>query len=215
MILIRELNEDTKVIIEESANAPKKYFIEGIFMQAEIKNRNGRMYPKPVMEKAVNEFQTIIDANRAIGEMKHPSSPQVDPERASHKIQKLYWEGSNVMGKAKVMTEMPMGKIAKGLIDEGIQLGVSSRGLGTLKTVNGLNEVQDDFFIATVDIVLDPSGPECFVNAIHESAEWIFESGIWKQKQIEEIQRTIKKTTRSKLTEMQLNIFESIFKNVR
>lgn len=215
MILIRELNEDTKIVIEEAKETgAKKYFIEGIYMQADVGNRNGRIYPKRIMEKAVTAFQPMIDANRAIGEMKHPSSPQVDPERASHKIQKLFWEGSNVMGKAKIMTEMPMGKIAKGLIDEGVQLGVSSRGLGSLKQVNGLNEVQDDFFIATIDIVLDPSAIGAFVNAVYESAEWVFESGVWHQKQLETAKRNVRKMKTVDINN-QLNIFESIFKGVK
>lgn len=216
MLLIRELNEDTKIVIEEGkSTAEKKYHITGIFMQAEQKNRNGRIYRKPIMEKAVNDFQPLIDKRRAVGEMKHPATPQVDPERASHIIQKLYWEGNDVYGKAKIMTEMPMGKIAKGLIDEGVQLGVSSRGLGSLKMVNGINEVQDDFMIATIDIVLDPSAPDAWMTAIVEGQEWIFESGVWKMKEIDGFKQAIKRVPAKDLVKAQLALFESALKGVK
>lgn len=172
MKLITELNESVEYLIEGSGDS-KKYFIEGIFAQAETPNRNGRIYPFGVMESAIGSFQDTIKAKRAMGELNHPSGPTINLDRVSHLIESLSFKGNDVYGKAKIL-DTPMGKIAKNLIDEGVQLGVSTRGLGSLKTNGrGIQEVQSDFRMNTIDIVADPSAPSAFVNGIMESIEYI------------------------------------------
>lgn len=186
MRLITETVENVKTLVEGSGDS-KSYFIKGIFAQAEKKNRNGRLYPKHIMEREVfNYNKNYIKENMSLGELGHPNSPTVNLDRASHIIKELYPVGNDFMGKAKLM-DTPCGKIAKNLIDEGVKLGVSTRGLGSLKEENGYQLVGEDFSLATIDIVSSPSGPDCYVNGIYEGVEWIFDPKYgWKSMQIAE-----------------------------
>ncbi len=181
MRLIKEFNESINYITEESKD-PKKpnVFIEGVFLQSDLKNKNGRVYPREIMQREVNRYvEENVKTKRAYGELGHPDGPTVNLDRVSHMITSLREDGSNYIGKAKIM-DTPMGKIVKELISEGAQLGVSSRGLGSLKERNGINEVQDDFMLATAaDIVADPSAPDAFVSGIMEGREWVFVNGKW------------------------------------
>jgi len=203
-----------KNIISESLGKGKKYYIQGIFAQSEKQNRNGRNYPKPVMEKAISDYQKIIDSKRSLGEMKHPASPQVDLERASHIIESLTWEGNDVIGKARILTNLPMGIIAKGLIDEGVQFGVSTRGLGSLIEKNGVNVVQPDFIISAVDIVGDPSGPDCWVSGLMENAEWIYQDGKFEMI-ANAAKRTITKATSMNLEEQKILAFQHFLRSIK
>jgi hypothetical protein len=195
MKLICELMEDVEMLVEkdESTNQ-KNYYIKGIFLQAEQKNRNGRVYPLETMEKEVNRYsKQYIDTNRAFGELGHPDGPTINLERVSHMVKELKQEGANFIGKAKIM-ETPYGKIVKNLIDEGAKLGVSSRGMGSLKTLGGSQIVQNDFHLATAgDIVADPSAPMAFVEGIMEGREWIWNNGILKEADVQEIKDVIVK----------------------
>ena len=210
MKLICEVNEEVKYL-EEEKNGKKGLYIEGIFMQGDIKNRNGRMYPKDVLEKEVNRYnKEYIDKNRAYGELGHPQGPTINLERVSHMITQLQPDGSNFMGKAKIMTETPYGKIVESLINEGAQLGVSSRGMGSLKQKNGANEVQGDFYLATAaDIVADPSAPNAFVNGVMESKEWIWDNGIIREADIADMQKEVKTASKSELENVKLKVFEN------
>ena len=210
MKLICEVNEEVKYL-EEEKNGKKGLYIEGIFMQGDIKNRNGRMYPKDVLQKEVNRYnKEYIDKNRAYGELGHPQGPTINLERVSHMITQLQQDGSNFVGKAKIMTNTPYGQIVKSLIDEGAQLGVSSRGMGSLKQKNGANEVQGDFYLATAaDIVADPSAPNAFVNGVMESKEWIWDNGIIREADIADMQKEVKTASKSELENVNLKVFES------
>lgn len=214
MKLITEQTSEVKYLVEKKENGSNSMFIEGIFMQTEKENKNGRMYRKNIMEKALQDYSSLIQEKRSLGELGHPPNPQINLNNVSHLITNLKFEGNDVIGRAKIL-DTPMGKIAKNFIEEGVRLGVSSRGLGSLKEVNGINEVQDDFYLATVDIVADPSAPEAFVQGIMESAEWIFENGIWKAVQIEQAQQTIKKASKRNLTEAKLEVFERLLRNIK
>ena len=214
MKLITEQTSEVKYLVEKKENGSNSMFIEGIFMQTEKENKNGRMYRKNIMEKALKDYWSLIQEKRSLGELGHPPNPQINLNNVSHLITNLKFEGNDVIGRAKIL-DTPMGKIAKNFIEEGVRLGVSSRGLGSLKEVNGINEVQDDFYLATVDIVADPSAPEAFVQGIMESAEWIFENGIWKAVQIEQAQQTIKKASKRNLTEAKLEVFERLLRNIK
>lgn len=191
MKLIAEVfNEDCEVLTEANENGKRSHYIQGIFMQGDIKNRNGRIYPSPILEKEMNRYnESFIKTKRALGELGHPNGPQINGDRVSHLITEMKRDGSNFVGKAKILGT-PMGEIVKTFIDEGVKIGVSTRGLGSVKpTKNGIMEVQDDFHLATVDIVTDPSGPNCFVNGIMENTEYYYDivSGIWRaQEYIEE-----------------------------
>lgn len=206
MKLIAEVIEECSVATELNEETGKKsYFIEGIFMQGDIKNRNGRIYPSAVLEKEMNRYQKdFIETKRALGELGHPDGPSINGDRVSHLITEMNKDGSNFVGKAKVLGT-PMGAIVKEFMDEGVKIGVSTRGLGSVKaTKGGIMEVQDDFHLATVDIVTDPSGPNCFVNGIMENTEYFYDiaSGNWLPQQesveevIEEIQQVIEKEVR-------------------
>ena len=210
MKLICEVNEEVKYL-EEEKNGKKGLYIEGIFMQGDIKNRNGRMYPKDVLQKEVNRYnKEYIDKNRAYGELGHPQGPTINLERVSHMITQLQQDGSNFVGKAKIMTNTPYGQIVKSLIDEGAQLGVSSRGMGSLKQKNGANEVQGDFYLATAaDIVADPSAPNAFVNGVMESKEWIWDNGIIREADIADMQKVVKTASKSELENVKLKVFEN------
>jgi len=210
MKLIREEIQDANFLVEEKGDK-KNYFIEGVFMQSDLKNRNGRVYPKSVMETEVKRYtKENIDRKRAFGELGHPDGPTINLERVSHMITELSMDGSNVMGKAKIM-DTPYGKIVKNLMDEGATLGVSSRGMGSLKAgAKGAQEVQGDFYLATAaDIVADPSAPDAFVSGIMENKEWIWDNGIIKEVNIERYKREIVNAKLNSLQEAKLQAFNN------
>ncbi len=207
MKLITELNQDISYV-KENIDGKKHYYIEGKFMGYDEPNKNGRIYPKAVMEKEVGRYQELINEKRSLGELGHPPTPTVNLNQVSHLINELRVNHDGaVYGKAKILGT-PMGKIAEGLLDEGVRLGVSSRGVGSLKEKNGINEVQDDFQLSTVDIVSDPSAPNAFVNGIMENSDWVCNNGVWTQFQIEKAQQYIKKTSKRQLDEAKLNVFK-------
>ena len=217
MKLIREDYDTDSLITEGSLGKGKNYFIEGVFLQAELKNRNGRMYPEQIMDKEVQRYcEEYIDKNRAYGELGHPDSPSINLDRVSHMIVSLKKEGTNYIGKAKIL-DTPMGKITKGLLDGGANLGVSSRALGSLKSnSDGVQIVQDDFMLSTAaDIVADPSAPDAFVKGIMENKEWIFIDGIYVEKNIDEVKTAIKKTSSANLSETKLRAFQHFLSKIR
>lgn len=214
MKLIKEIHQDLEYLTEENSSGKKNTFIKGIFMQTEKENRNGRVYRKSVLEKELDRYQTMIKEKRSLGELGHPPNPSINLNQVSHLITELNWNGNDIIGVAKIL-DTPMGKIAKNFIEEGVRLGVSSRGLGSLKEINGINEVQDDFHLATVDIVADPSAPDAFVEGIMENAEWICENGVWKSVQIETAQKVIKNTNSKKLAETKLKVFEAFLNSIK
>ena len=211
MKLISEFNDYalTPVIVEENEKGEKEYYIEGIFMQSEIKNRNGRVYPKDVMLKEVNRYRKdFIDNKRAFGELGHPEGPTINLDRVSHLITSLEEDDNNFVGRAKILST-PNGQIVKNLIDDGARLGVSSRGLGSLEQKGGAQVVKGDFQLATAaDIVADPSAPEAFVEGIMEGVEWVMENGILKQVQMDEMQKELRSAKKSQLEETKLNIWK-------
>ena len=215
MKLICEINENIQYKLEEAEGQPKKYFLEGIFMQADQKNRNGRLYPKSILAKEVKRYtDKYIKSNRAFGELGHPDGPTVNLERVSHMITELKQDGSNFVGRAKVM-DTPYGKIVKSLIDEDAKLGVSSRGMGSLKPQKDAQVVQSDFYLATAaDIVADPSAPDAFVEGIMEGKEWVWENGVIKQKELEEYKEYIQEAKRLKIAEAKAKVFESFLKGL-
>lgn len=204
MKLITEVTEEASVAVElDEATGKKSHFIEGIFMQGDLKNRNGRIYPSKVLEKEMVRYnKDFIETKRALGELGHPEGPTINGDRVSHLITEMHRDGSNFIGKAKILST-PMGEIVKTFMDEGVKIGVSTRGLGSVIPKNGIMEVQDDFHLATVDIVTDPSGPNCFVNGIMENVEYYYDiaSNSWlpntQQEEVaqvvEEIQQEVKK----------------------
>ena len=211
MKLIKEVTEEIKYISELNEETGKKsHFIEGVFLQSNLKNRNGRMYPKEVMQKEVARYtKESIEKKRAYGELGHPEGPTVNLDRVSHMIVGLKEDGDNYIGRAKIL-DTPMGRIVKELIDEGASLGVSSRGLGSLKERNGVNEVQEDFMLATAaDIVADPSAPDAYVQGIMENKEWTLVNGIFQEKELEESQAKIRAASTKELEAVKLEVFES------
>lgn len=210
-----QIENTAKVLTEASVNGEKKYFIEGVFAQAELKNRNGRLYPRKVLENAINAYQPMIDARRALGEMNHPPRPNVDPERASHLIEKLVWENNNVVGRAKVLTSLPMGKIAKGLIDEGVSFGVSTRGLGSIIESKDVKIVADDFVLNTIDLVSDPSGIDCFVEGILENKEWVYDASVGNWVVAESIKKQIKTVSAKQIAEQKAALFAKFLNSIR
>jgi hypothetical protein len=215
MKLITEMNQEVKFLVEKKEDGSKSVYIEGIFMQAEKPNRNGRIYGKGIMEREVQRYQDLINEKRSLGELGHPPNPQINLNQVSHLITGLKFEGNDIYGKAKIL-DTPMGKIAKNFIEEGVSLGVSSRGLGSVRlNKEGVNEVQDDFHLATVDIVADPSAPDAFVQGIMESADWILENGVWKAVQVEQAQNTIRKTKKADLNKVKLEIFEQFLRTIK
>ena len=211
MKLISEEAIDVDFVTEEDENKKKNYFIEGIFMQSEMKNRNGRVYPKAILQKEVKRYtDKFINTKRAFGELGHPDGPTVNLERVSHMITELVEDGANFVGRAKIM-DTPYGKIVKNLIDEGAKLGVSSRGMGSLKPVqDGLQEVQSDFYLATAaDIVADPSAPDAFVSGIMEGKEWVWDNGLIKEKEIVEYQKQIERATEISRNKVRIEAFEN------
>jgi hypothetical protein len=213
MRLITELTEENRIITEATEDGKKNLFIEGIWLQADIKNRNGRCYPSAIMEREVDRYsRDYINKGRAMGELGHPEGPQINLDRVSHRIVSLRREGSNFMGKAMI-TDTPMGNIARGLIESGVCLGVSSRGMGSLKERNGVMEVQEDFYLATAgDIVADPSAPSAFVNGIYEGAEWVWSNGALKEMQLDEVKKDVKYNWKSFSEEKKLMIFERLLR---
>ena len=214
MKLISEQIEDVTFIAEET-NGKKNYFIEGIFLQGEIKNRNGRMYPMAVLDREVGKYtESFINTDRALGELGHPDGPNLNLDRVSHKITSLKKEGTNYVGRAKILGT-PMGSIAKNLLDEGIKLGVSSRGMGSIKKESNCNVVCDDFMLATAaDIVADPSAPDAFVNGIMEGKEWVWDNGILKESEIAKIKVTIDEATLINLQERKVSAFRSFLQSL-
>ena len=210
MKLITEYTEsNVQCLIEKKENGEKKYIIEGVFAQADTKNRNGRIYPREVMEQAVTKYvDEQVSKDRAVGELNHPEGPTVNLDKVSHKITELKIEGSNVMGRASILNT-PNGMIVKGLLDGGVQLGVSTRGMGSLQNQNGAMVVKDDFILNTVDIVQDPSAPTAFVNGIMEGVDWIWNNGILERQDIEKIETEIKKASRVDLYETQVREFKN------
>ena len=209
MKLIAEFNDTISPIITEAANGKKDYFTEGVFMQADIKNRNGRVYPKEIMEKEVNRYnKEFVEKQRAFGELGHPEGPTINLDKVSHLIQSLTLEGKNYVGKAKVLST-PNGEIVKALINDGAKLGVSSRGLGSLEQKGNAQYVKDDFQLATAgDIVADPSAPEAFVEGIMEGVEWVYQNGILTQVQLEGMQKELKSAKLKNLEETKLNLWK-------
>ena len=207
MRLISEVNDHVEFITEANG---KDLYLAGVFLQADLKNKNGRWYPSKIMEKEVNRYtKEYIDKKRAFGELGHPEGPTINLDRVSHMVTELTKDGSNWTGKAKV-TDTPSGNIVKNLIKEGAQLGVSSRGMGSLKpNKKGIQEVQDDFYLATAaDIVADPSAPDAFVNGIMEGKAWIWENGAIKEQDIAEYKKIIKKSPKNRLTSIEATVFE-------
>ena len=209
MKLISEEIQNAEYLVEDNGGK-KSYKIKGIFLQSDLKNRNGRVYPKEVLENEVARYnREFINKKRAFGELGHPDGPTVNLERVSHMITKLTPDGKNFIGEAKIM-DTPYGKIVKGLIDEGAQLGGSSRGMGSIIQRNGANYVKDDFYLATAaDIVADPSAPDAFVEGIMESKEWVWENGKLVERDIEAWKRQIREAKQRKLDEIKLKVFES------
>lgn len=203
MLLITEIfNDDVATLSEATEGGKKNYFIEGIFMQGNLKNRNGRIYPSQTLEKEMKRYnESFVKTKRALGELNHPQGPAINADRVSHLITDMHRDGDNFVGKAKILGT-PMGDIVKTFIDEGVKIGVSTRGLGSVKPVNGIMEVQDDFYLATVDIVTDPSGPDCFVNGIMENTQFYYDiaSNSWQPAKVaqvvEEIVNEVKKTVK-------------------
>jgi hypothetical protein len=215
MKLITEMNQDVKFLTEKKEDGTKSVYIEGIFMQAEKPNRNGRIYGRGIMEREVQKYQELINEKRSLGELGRPPNPSINLNQVSHMITGLKFEGNDIYGKAKIL-DTPMGKIAKNFIEEGVRLGVSSRGLGSVKlNKEGVNEVQDDFHLATVDIVADPSAPDAFVQGIMDSAEWILENGVWKAVQIEQAQNLIRKASKADLNKVKLQVFEQFLRTIK
>jgi len=214
MKLISEEVTNAEYLVEET-NGKKDYKIKGVFLQSNVKNRNGRVYPKEILEKEVNRYnKEFINKKRAFGELGHPDGPTVNLERVSHMVTKLYPDGNNFIGEAKIM-DTPYGKIVKGFIDEGAQLGVSSRGMGSMIQRNGANYVKDDFYLATAaDIVADPSAPDAFVEGIMENKEWVWDNGVLVEKDLDAWKREIKEAKQRVLEEKKLKIFGSFLKNL-
>ena len=208
MKLIREEIETAKVTITEGKNGKKNHFIEGVFLQGEIKNRNGRMYPISTLQREAKNYNTkYIEKGRALGELGHPDGPTINLDRVSHLITSLKQEGNNYVGKARLL-DTPMGNIAKNLIDEGVKLGVSSRGLGTIRERDGVKVVMDDFMLATAaDIVADPSAPDAFVNGIMEGKEWIYNNGAVQEQTVEQIKKRIDNAALNQMEEVKLSAF--------
>ena len=214
MKLITEQIEEVKFLTEDN-NGTKSHYIQGVFLQGEIKNRNGRVYPIDILEREVGRYtEQNISKNRALGELGHPEGPTVNLDRASHKIESLVREGNNYIGKAKIL-DTPMGQIAKSLLGEGVSLGVSSRGVGSLREMGGANYVRDDYQLATAaDIVADPSAPDAFVDGIMEGKEWVWDNGLLKEQEVSQIKKQIDSATLYNLQERKVSAFEQFLKGL-
>lgn len=215
MKLITENIEDVEYITEENKNGKKVYSIKGVFMQADVKNRNGRVYPKDILTQEVIRYnKDFINNKRAFGELGHPEGPVVNLERVSHMINKLYPDGNNFIGEAKIL-DTPYGKIVKNLIDEGAKLGVSSRGMGTLVHKDGANHVKDDFYLATAaDIVADPSAPNAFVEGVMEGREWVWNNGNIKEQDISALKVQIESAKRAQREDVNARVFQQFLNKI-
>jgi len=216
MKLISEFTEtNLECIVEAKEDGVKNYAIEGVFAQADQKNRNGRVYPKAIMERAVNKYvEDQVSKKRAVGELNHPEGPTVNLDKVSHLITDLRFEGNNVVGRAQIL-DTPMGKIVKGLLEGGVQLGVSTRGMGSLEQRNGVMYVKDDFILSTVDIVQDPSAPDAFVNGIMEGVDWVWNNGILEPQVIEEMETEIKQAPKAIQPEVQIREFKNFLSLIK
>ena len=210
MKLITEEIRNVKYIVEQSKDGKKNYSIKGIFMQSDVINKNGRIYPQNILQREVVRYnRAFINKNRAFGELGHPEGPTVNLERVSHLIKSLYPDGNNFIGEAKIL-DTPYGKIVKSLIDEGASLGVSSRGMGTLQNTGNANLVKDDYYLATAaDIVADPSAPDAFVEGIMEGKEWVWDNGKLKEQDIDELKLQVERAQREQRAEINARVFES------
>lgn len=220
-IFIRDLIlEDTEILTEATKDGKKNLYIHGIFMQADKKNRNGRIYPKSILAEAVEVYiKDLVSSNRALGEISHPPRINVDPVEASHLITELTWDGSNVIGKARILEGTPKGAILKGLVEGGVCMGVSSRAAGSVKkNRNGINEVQNDLRLSAIDAVTDPSAPDAFVHGLMEGVSWIYENGIFIQDQgqrIEEAVKEVKRASKNQLEEVKLRLFAEFLGGIK
>jgi len=216
MKLISEYVEnDVQCIVEAKENGEKSFVIEGVFAQADKKNRNGRIYPKAIMENAVNKYvEDQVSKKRAVGELNHPEGPTVNLDKVSHLITDLKLEGTDVVGKAQIL-DTPMGKIVKGLLEGGVQLGVSTRGMGSLVNRNGVAYVGEDFHLATIDIVQDPSAPDAFVNGIMEGVDWVWNNGILEQQIIEDMETEIKNAPKAYSSAVQIREFKNFLSLIK
>ena len=214
MKLITETIEDVKLITEEK-NGKKLLYIEGVFLQSELKNRNGRMYPFAVLDREVKRYnEEYVKSKRALGELGHPDGPTINLDRVSHRITSLKAEGNNFIGKAQIL-DTPMGNIAKNLLGEGVQLGVSSRGMGSIDKTESCNVVRDDFMLTTAaDIVADPSAPDAFVNGIMEGKEWVWNNGILQESAVAQIKQEIDEATLINLQERKVSAFAAFLKSL-
>ena len=209
MKLISEYNDNNLEVIVEKVNGKKTLFIEGIFMQADSKNRNGRIYEKSILEAAVNKYvKEQVSTGRAVGELNHPEGPSINLDKVSHKITELRFDGSNVIGKASILNT-PMGNIVTGLLEGGVKLGVSSRGMGSLVQKNGAMYVKDDFMLSTIDIVQDPSAPEAFVNGIMEGVDWVWNNGVLCPQEVEKIETEIKEARGMRSSDIEIKAFKN------
>ena len=214
MKLITETIEEV-AYLTENANGEKQHFIEGVFMQAEQKNKNGRVYPKQILAKEAQRYVVeYVNKNRALGELNHPTGPSVNLDRVSHKITWLYENNNDFYGKAKIL-DTPCGQIVKNLMNEGVKLGVSTRGMGSLEKKGSINVVKEDFMLAAIDIVADPSAPNAFVNGIMEGREWIWDNGILKEQQIAAYHNSLKRTPKRKLQEESIKLFSDFLKKIK
>tara|TARA_R100000458_G_C8276157_1_gene251383 strand:+ start:3666 stop:4319 length:654 start_codon:yes stop_codon:yes gene_type:complete len=208
MFLITEHTDEIEFLKEEKKDGTKDYSIKGVFMQSEVKNRNGRIYPKKVlMDEAKRYMKEYVKPNRAMGELGHPSGPTVNLERVSHLIKELKFEGNDVVGTAKIL-DTPYGKIVKNLMDEGTKLGVSTRGMGSLEEKDGVKMVKEDFMLSAVDIVADPSAPDAFVDGIMEGKVWVWENGVINERQISSYHDAVRRASSRELEEVKLEVFE-------
>tara|TARA_R110002096_G_scaffold69149_2_gene166380 strand:- start:2214 stop:2873 length:660 start_codon:yes stop_codon:yes gene_type:complete len=216
MKLISEFTESgLNCIVEAKEDGEKKYVIEGVFAQADQKNRNGRIYPRAIMQNAVDRYVSEqVSKKRAVGELNHPEGPTVNLDKVSHLITDLRLEGNDVIGKAQIL-DTPMGRIVKGLLEGGVQLGVSTRGMGSLEQKNGVSYVKDDFILSTVDIVQDPSAPDAFVNGIMEGVDWVWNNGILEAQVIEKMETEIKQATVAHRPEVQIREFKNFLSLIK
>jgi len=214
MKLITETVEEV-AYLTENKDGEKQFFIEGVFMQAEQKNKNGRVYPKQILAKEANRYVTeYVNKNRALGELNHPTGPSVNLDRVSHKVTWLYENNNDFYGKAKIL-DTPCGQIVKNLMSEGVKLGVSTRGMGSLEKRGGINVVKEDFMLAAIDIVADPSAPNAFVNGIMEGREWVWDNGLLKEQQIAQYHNTLQKTPKRKLEEQSIKLFSDFLRKLK
>jgi len=215
MKLITETVEEIKFLTEKSDSGEKQYFIEGIFMQADQKNKNGRIYPRNILMNEARRYVTeYVQKNRALGELNHPSGPSVNLDRVSHRVTWLNESGSDIYGKAKVL-DTPCGQIVKNLMNEGVKLGVSTRGMGSLEKKGGANYVKEDFMLAAIDIVADPSAPNAFVDGIMEGKEWVWDNGILKEQDVAGYHRRITKASKKKLQEASIKAFADFLRKIK